>query len=143
MALPSPTSATTGRSGSAILAPIAAGSPQPMPPPRRPKKLCSSSLLIIERTPGAEERISSITTASFGSMAPIASSSASGCTGVLPAMARALARNASRSVLIASVADFSRAAAALLALAVMRARDAAVISGKVAFGSPRIATLAG
>jgi len=61
----------------------------------------------------------------------------------LPAMARALARNASRSFLIASVADLSRALAALLALALMRAATPAVISGKVAFGSPRIATLAG
>ena len=43
MALPSPISATTGRCGSASFTPIAAGSPQPMPPPRRPKKLLASS----------------------------------------------------------------------------------------------------
>ena len=75
-----------------------------MPPPRSAKKLCASSLLISERAPGADDRTSSITTASFGSMAPIASSSASGCTGVLPASARALALNASRSAFAASVA---------------------------------------
>ena len=55
MALPSPISATTGRSGSASLTPIAAGRPQPMPPPRRPKKLCGSSLLMSWRMPGAED----------------------------------------------------------------------------------------
>ena len=73
MALPSPTSATTGRSGSASLTPIAAGRPQPMPPPRRPKKLCGSSLrdeLSAARRP--TRCVSSITTASFGSIAPIA-----------------------------------------------------------------------
>src|SRR5207244_648317 len=42
MALPSPTSATTGREGWASLIPSAAGSPQPMPPPRRPKKPLAS-----------------------------------------------------------------------------------------------------
>ena len=43
----------TGRSGSASLTPIEAGRPQPMPPPRRPKKLCGSSLLTSWRMPRA------------------------------------------------------------------------------------------
>src|SRR5438132_3116879 len=43
IALPSPIIAMTGRSGNASLTPIAAGRPQPMPPPRRPKKLLESS----------------------------------------------------------------------------------------------------
>jgi hypothetical protein len=50
---PSPISATTGRSGSASFTPIAAGRPQPMPPPRMPKKLCGSSLFRNRRKPGA------------------------------------------------------------------------------------------
>ena len=83
-----------GNPGRKLGAPIAAGRLQPMPPPRRPKKLCASLLLISVRAPGAEDRISSSTTASLGSMAPIASSKASGCTGVWPASARAFSFSA-------------------------------------------------
>ena len=45
IALPSPISATTGRFGSPSFTPIAAGRPQPMPPPRIPKKLLGSAHL--------------------------------------------------------------------------------------------------
>ena len=111
-----------------------------MPPPRRPKKLCASLLLISERAPGAEDRTSSSTTAFFGSIAPIASSKASGCTGVLAARARAFATSASRSFFAASVIARSRAVAEVFAPAVMRARTAAVMSGSVALGSPKMPT---
>src|SRR5579883_1054565 len=89
MALPSPISATTGRSGSASLAPIAAGRPQPMPPPRSPKKLWGSSLRTNCRRPGFDETDSSITTASGGSVSPIPCMSASGLIGTVFASARA------------------------------------------------------
>ncbi len=83
-----------------------------MPPPRRPKKLCGSSLRMSERMPGAEESASSITTASFGSVSPTAWRSASGCTGVLLARLRAFATSASRSAALASLAPLSRSRAA-------------------------------
>ena len=66
IALPSPTSARTGRSGSASFTPSAAGRPQPMPPPRRPKKLFGSAQRKKVRTPADEETASSTTTTSAG-----------------------------------------------------------------------------
>src|SRR5437870_8903099 len=66
MALPSPTSARTGRSRSASFTPSAAGSPQPMPPPRMPKKLFASAQPKKWRTPCAEEIDSSTITAFTG-----------------------------------------------------------------------------
>src|SRR5215475_9878523 len=64
------------------------------------------------RMPGAEESASSITTASFGSISPMACSKASGCTGLACASARALAVSASRSAAIALVAAANRSRAA-------------------------------
>src|SRR6516162_10147021 len=56
------------------------------------------------RMPGAEESASSMTTASFGRVSPMACSNASGCTGLACTSARALAVRASRSAAIARVA---------------------------------------
>jgi hypothetical protein len=53
-----------------------------------------------------------MTTASFGSISPIACSSASGCTGVARAIARAFAASSSRSTAIALVARAARHALA-------------------------------
>src|SRR5262249_1383147 len=64
------------------------------------------------RMPGAEESASSMTTASFGSISPMACSKASGCTGVACASARAFAVSASRSAAIALVAAANRSRAA-------------------------------
>ena len=60
--LPSPTSATTGRFGRASFTPSAAGSPQPMPPPRSPKKLLESAHLKKWRMPCEDEIASSTMT---------------------------------------------------------------------------------
>ena len=84
-----------------------------------------------------------MTTASFGSISPIACSSASGCTGVARAIARAFAASPSRSTAIALVAAVKRARAAPRVLLVMRSRTAAMMSGSVPFGSPRMATAGG
>src|SRR2546423_1814549 len=67
--------------------------------------------------PGADESASSMTTASFGSISPIACSSASGCIGTAPASARAFALSASRSAAMACVARASRTRAAAHAFA--------------------------
>ena len=95
MALPSPIRATTGRSGSASCTPIAAGRPQPIPPPRSPKKLCGSSLRTSVRSPPLEEIDSSTTTASGGSASATALIAASDVIGVRCASARARARSSS------------------------------------------------
>jgi hypothetical protein len=70
-------------------------------------------------------------------------SSASGCTGVAPASARALVLSASRSAAMAALALASRSRAAPRAPLVMRSRTAAVMSGSVPLGSPRMATAGG
>src|ERR1700745_3591426 len=67
------------------------------------------------RMPGADESASSMTPASFGNVSPMACSSASGCTGVAFASARALAARASRSAAIAFVAAANRSRAACAA----------------------------
>ena len=63
--------------------------------------------------------------------------------GVRPLSERALATSSSRSARAASLAACMRLRAALCAAPVMRSRIAAVRSGSVAFGSPRMPTLAG
>jgi len=95
------------------------------------------------RMPGAEDSASSMTTASFGNVSPIACSSANGCTGVACASARAFAASASRSAAIAFVAAANRSRPAPRAPLVIRSRTAAMISGSVPFGSPRMATAGG
>src|ERR1051325_9567299 len=66
IALPSPTSATTGRFGSASLTPSAAGSPQPIPPPRRLKNDLASTQRKKLRMPADDEIASSTITTSSG-----------------------------------------------------------------------------
>ena len=92
--------------------------------------------------PGAEESASSITTASFGSISPIAWSSASGCTGVVPASARALAceRLALGGDRVGRGLEPRRARRRARRWTCARA-TAAVMSGSVAFGSPRMRDL--
>src|SRR6476659_10168123 len=68
------------------------------------------------RIPGADESASSMTTASLGSISPIACRSARGCTGVVPASPRAFALSASRSAAIAALALPSRSGTARHAL---------------------------
>src|SRR5215471_17712342 len=65
-----------------------------------------------ERMPAPDEMVSSITTASFGSISPMALRSDSGCTGVCPAIWRALALSVSRSASVAAFAASSRSRAA-------------------------------
>src|SRR5262249_56216125 len=81
IALPSPTSATTGRLGSASLTPSAAGRPQPMPPPRRLKNDFASAQRKKLRIPADDEIASSTTTTSSGTTCHTASTSASGGIG--------------------------------------------------------------
>ncbi len=144
MALPSPISATTGRSGSASLAPIAAGRPQPMPPPRRPKKLCSSSLLISRAD--ARRRGQHLLD-HHGVLRQHRADRFEQRQRLHRRLAGQRAGLGAERVAVfldrLGRATCSRAAAALLALAVMRAPTAAVMSGSVALGSPRIATCAG
>src|SRR5438132_11998521 len=77
IALPSPTRATTGRDGRASFTPSAAGSPHPMPPPRREKNDLGSRQRKKSRTPADEEIDSSTTTASSATVSASAWTAAS------------------------------------------------------------------
>ena len=143
MALPSPIRATTGRSGSASCTPIAAGRPQPIPPPRSPKKLCGSSLRTSVRSPPLEEIDSSTTTASGGSASAMALIAASDVIGTRSASLRARARSSSMCRVLSARVASSRSRACRRRAGVIRASSAARSSGSVAFGSPRIATPVG
>src|SRR5438093_990968 len=98
MALPSPTSARTGRSRSASFTPSAAGSPQPMPPPRMPKKLFASAQPKKWRTPCAEEIDSSTITAFAGARLASSWTSVSGWIGTRAASASARRASSARSL---------------------------------------------
>ena len=112
-----------------------------MPPPRSAKKLCGSSLLISERRPApttgsprSPRRPSAASRRWLRAARAAAPASCRRC-------ARALARNASRSALMASLADLQpRRRGGLARRRGMRSRTAAVMSGSVAFGSPRMPT---
>src|SRR5437773_1393382 len=97
MALPSPTSASTGRTRSASFTPSAAGSPQPMPPPRRPKKLFRSAQRKKWRTPWKEEMDSSTIAAFAGAHRASSWTSVSGASGTRAASASARCTSAARS----------------------------------------------
>src|SRR5438128_2610025 len=81
IALPSPTSATTGRFGSASFTPSAAGRPQPMPPPRRLKNDLASAQRKKLRIPPDDEIASSTMTTSSGTTCETACTRASGPIG--------------------------------------------------------------
>src|SRR5439155_7624758 len=143
MALPSPTSARTGRSRSASFTPSAAGNPQPMPPPRRPKKLFRSVQRKKWRTPWEEEMDSSTIAAFAGTHRASSWTSVSGAIGTRAASASARCTSAARSrSQAARTAAVRWTASGWPCLPVIR-RTTSLSSGSVAFGSPWIATAAG
>ena len=143
IALPSPISATTGRSGNPSFTPIAAGRPQPMPPPRMPKKLLGSAHLKNVRMPFEDEIASSTTTASSGVAFATACTSDSGEIGNCLASISARLAISVRSAACAAVSDSRRVAASLCPAFVVSRRKASHKSGSVAFGSPWMPTAAG
>ena len=143
IALPSPTSATTGRCGSASFTPSAAGSPQPMPPPRMPKKPLASAHRKKWRTPCEDEMDSSTITASAGTCFATSCTSVSGAIGTRAASASARRASSARSAAKAAATASRRFAACGCPCVPVARRTASASSGSVAFGSPRIATTAG
>ena len=142
IALPSPISPMTGRCGSASFTPMAAGSPQPMPPPRRPKKLLASSHLKKVRTPAPEEIVSSTMVAPAGVAWATACTRASGAIGARLAAFRAFCSSSARSAALAATAASRRLAACGGPVLLLWRRTASHSSGSVALGSPWMPTAA-
>jgi len=71
IALPSDSSAITGRSGQATAAPIAIGSPCPIAPPVTVSQSCGGAPAVALPSPRPEVFDSSLTIAPSGSSAPI------------------------------------------------------------------------
>jgi hypothetical protein len=71
MALPSASSANTGRSGRAIAAPVASGRPWPMAPPVRLSQSCGGAPAVAPASQSPEVLASSQTIAPSGSSAPM------------------------------------------------------------------------
>ena len=72
IAPPSPCSASTGRSGQATAAPVASGSPMPMPPPVRYIDVCRRAVCVRKKAGPPEVADSSAMIAFSGSAAVIA-----------------------------------------------------------------------